>query len=142
MAKRTGKGRSTITNYERLLSLPAKIQNALQERKISMGHAKALMGLDDIAFQLALVDKIIETKMSVRQVEELVKAKKDGATQKNIKSKLNLPTAFQKVQNDLTSALSTKVSLKVSDSGKGQIVINFNDVQDFNRILALIESAE
>ena len=142
MAKRTGKGRSTITNYERLLNLPAKIQNALQERKISMGHAKALMGVEDIAFQIALVDRIIENKMSVRQVEELVKAKKDGTTQKNTKSKLQLPSAYQQVQDDLTSALSTKVSLKVNNAGKGQIVINFNDVEDFNRILALIETAE
>lgn len=139
MAKRVGKGRATISNYTRLLTLPEKVQRALKERELSMGHAKVLMGVDDIAFQLALFSNIIENKISVRQAEQLAKLHKEGPVSQNAAAKIKLPLAHQKVQDDLTSALSAKVKLKTNKAGKGQIVINFMNDEDLNRILDILE---
>lgn len=140
MAERVGKGRTTITNYTRLLKLPESIQNALKVGDISMGHAKALMGTEDIAFQLAVFNDILQKKMSVRQVEELMKWHREGGKQSETKSKPKLPTAHQKVQDHLASYLSTKVTLKANSAGKGQIVINFNNTDHLNRILDILDN--
>lgn len=140
MAERVGKGRTTITNYTRLLKLPESIQNALKIGDISMGHAKALMGTEDIAFQLAVFNDIVQKKMSVRQVEELMKWHREGGKPAEAKSKPKLPTAHQKVQDHLASYLSTKVTLKANSAGKGQIVINFNNTDHLNRILDILDN--
>ncbi len=139
MAERVGKGRATISNYTRLLSLPETIQKALQSREISMGHAKALLGTDDIAFQLALFGDIIANKMSVRQVEELIKRQKENAKSKPAKTRIPLPVAHQKVQDELASYLNTRVTLKTSPQGKGQIIINFDSDKELNSILDIID---
>lgn len=139
LAERVGKGRTTITNFTRLLTLPETIQKGLKEGAISMGHAKALLGTDDYAFQIATFKSIIDKQLSVRQTEDLVKLHKTNATAPKAKANKPLPAAYQKVQSDLASRLSAKVNLKADSKGKGQIVINFLNTEDLNRILALIE---
>lgn len=139
LAERVGKGRTTVTNFTRLLTLPETIQKGLKQNQISMGHAKALLGTDDYAFQIATFKSIIDKQLSVRQTEDLVKLHKNGATPPKAKSNKSLPPAYQKVQSDLASRLSAKVNLKTDSKGKGQIVINFLNTEDLNRILGLIE---
>ena len=141
LAERVGKARTTITNFTRLLSLPEAIQKGLKDSDISMGHAKALLGVDDYAFQMATYKNIIEKELSVRQTEDLVKLRKGTSTAK-AKSKKVLPQAYQNVQSELTSMLSTRVNLKADAKGKGQIVINFTNTDDLNRILDLLEASK
>ena len=140
LAERLGKGRTTITNFTRLLTLPENIQKGVQHGIIAMGHAKAVLGTDDIAFQLGAYNEIITKHLSVRQTENLIALHKQGHNNQNLKPKKKLPAAYQKVQNELASALSTKVSLKTDAKGKGQIVINFTDTEDLNRILDILEA--
>lgn len=137
LADRVGKNRSTITNYLRLLKLPPAIQGGLKGAVLSMGHARAIVGLKEADLQLFVFKEIQNKKLSVRQTEELIsqlQAKKAGK-----KAAPKLPTAFTKVQDDLAGYLGTKVNLKVSQKGNGQIVINFMNNEDLNRILELIE---
>ncbi|MDC0230940.1 ParB/RepB/Spo0J family partition protein [Aureispira] len=140
LAERLGKGRTTITNFTRLLTLPENIQKGVQHGIIAMGHAKALLGTDDIAFQLGAYNEIVTKHLSVRQTENLIALHKQGQNNQNLKLKKRLPAAYLKVQNELASALSTKVSLKTDAKGKGQIVINFTDTEDLNRILDILEA--
>ncbi len=144
MAERVGKGRTTITNYTRLLNLPENIQKALQIGDITMGHAKALMATDDIAFQLAVFHDIVNKKLSVRQVEELMRWKKEGKKgNQPLKTTRNgLSPAHQKVQDTLANFLDTKVTLKTNESGKGQIIISFEDTDKLNRILDVLDKEE
>ena len=142
LAERVGKARTTITNFTRLLSLPETIQKGLKENNISMGHAKVLLGIDDYAFQMATYKNIIEKELSVRQTEDLVKLRKGTANGAKGKGKKALPQAYQKVQSELTSMLSTRVNLKADAKGKGQIVINFTNTDDLNRILDLLEASK
>jgi ParB family chromosome partitioning protein len=142
LADRVSKKRSTVSNYLRLLKLPPVIQHALKDRKLSMGHARALVSVPDVTVQLDVLDKILKRGMSVRAVESYIQ-------QQNKKSK---PTAPQKeeaidpnliaVQDELASRFGTKVSLKQSASGKGQIVIHFNSTSELNNLLEIMEELE
>ncbi|MCK5338514.1 MAG: chromosome partitioning protein ParB, partial [Bacteroidales bacterium] len=132
------KNRSTITNYLRLLKLPAEIQLALRDDKISMGHARALINVTDPEIQLGILKKIIARDLSVRQVEELVRnfqvlppvTKKDP---------VELPEFFNSTAVELRDKLGTNVNIRRNNNGKGQIVISFESDQDFSRILALLD---
>ena len=140
LAERMGKGRATVTNFTRLLGLPDTIQKGLKNGLISMGHAKAIMGVDDIAYQLAVFNESITKQLSVRQVENLISSYKNS-TSKGKAQKPKLAESYKKVQTDLSSLMSTKVTLKANDQGKGQIVINFGDTNELNRILDIIEKS-
>lgn len=137
LAERMGKGRATVSNFVRLLNLPEVVQKSLKIGDISMGHAKVLLGLDDIALQLAVFNDILIKKLSVRQAESLVMTYKGKKTSN--KSNQRLPLAHQKVQDDLTNYFNTKVSLSANPNGKGKIVISFNDSEDLNRILDILD---
>lgn len=138
LSERIGKSRSAITNSMRLLTLPPAIQLGVREGKISMGHARALAGVKDIALQSSIYNQIIAERLSVRQTEELIAPKKASkkATKKNTNT---LPLAFQTVQTNLKNYLGAKVALKRQDNGTGHITINFANDEDLNRILELIE---
>ncbi len=138
LSERISKNRSTITNYLRLLKLPAEIQLALRDDKISMGHARALINVTDPEIQLGILKKIIARDLSVRQVEELVRnfqvlppvTKKDP---------VELPEFFNSTAVELRDKLGTNVNIRRNNNGKGQIVISFESDQDFSRILALLD---
>jgi len=137
MAERVGKKRSTISNSLRMLELPPSIQTGLRTGQISAGHAKALQGLDSVDKQIALFHKIIKEKLSVRETEKAVQLKNLN-TSSNSSSK-ELSIEYRDVQRNLRKQLGAKVDIKMKGRHKGQIVIPFSDVDEFNRLLELIE---
>ena len=137
LADRVGKNRSTVTNYLRLLRLPPEIQVAIKEAKISMGHARCLVGIEDIGLQLSIFKETIERQLSVRALEQLIKQQNAG--KKTAKKAAQLPHEYRDVQNRLVNQLGTKVDLKVGNKGQGEINIKFASTEELNRILDLID---
>lgn len=140
LSERVGKNRSTITNYLRLLKLPAPIQIALQNKTMDMGHARALLALDNTAEQMRIF-KLIETEhLSVRKVEELVKQAQNGKTNaKSNNNKTALPEEFQVLKDSLSRFFQTKVQLTCSDKGKGKISIPFSNEEELEHIIELFD---
>lgn len=139
LAERVGKKRATIANYLGLLKLPPDIQLAIKHDEISMGHAKALINLEDVDLQLSVYHDIVDKGMSVRQTENLVKDMPKHRTLKPRKSeKTQLPYILQKVQDHLSSHLSCKVEVKPIKGGKGQIIISYYSENDLERLIDLI----
>ncbi len=138
MSGRVGKKRSTITNYLRLLKLQPLIQAGLRDRMISMGHARALVNVDDEELQLDLYHKTIEKEWSVRQVEEAVRKNKEPKTA-TAKTAQELPAEFVDIKDELTEFLDVNVDLKRSKRGKGRIVIPFNNDRELNRLIKLLK---
>lgn len=135
VAERMGKDRSTVANFIRLLKLPPDIQLAVRNGQLSMGHARALINVDTIDKQIYIYKEIKEKGLSVRQTEELVRNlyKQSGAVKKTSKS--SLPPAYQKIQDNLASYFSTRVKLKNSRNGNGQIIIDYYSQEELTKIL-------
>jgi ParB family transcriptional regulator, chromosome partitioning protein len=140
LSKKIGKDRSTISNYIRLLALPAEIQLALRDNKISMGHARALITIGDINTQLLLLHRIFEKRLSVREVEEIVRTLSSEKILPAQKEKAELPLKFQQAREILNNKLNTRVDMKVNSKGNGTIIISFLSHEDFDRILSEIEA--
>jgi ParB family chromosome partitioning protein len=142
LGDRVGKNRTTVNNYIRLLKLPPDIQIALRDNKITMGHARALINIDNIETKLAVFRRIVEEDLSVRQVEEIVRNLANGAAlPKNRKDKPNLKYEFTQLQYKLSSHFGTKVHLKCDEQSRGEIKIPFTSEEDLNRILELLSFA-
>lgn len=142
LGDRVGKNRTTVNNYLRLLKLPPSIQAAIRDQQLSMGHARALINIEDVEKQLALFKKIVAEELSVRQVEALVKAINEGKQEKQTgNSGLNPVRKYEltKIQQRLASHFGTKVSLKADQKNKGEIKIPFSSASDLNRILEILE---
>lgn len=136
VSKRVGKERSTVTNYIRLLKLPPEIQVAVRDNIISMGHARAIVSIDDPVQQLAIFREIMSKQMSVRETEGAVRKNSGVKPKKNPDITTgNLPFEFRKIQNVLTSQLESKVEIKLSGKKNGKIIIPFDSTDDLNRIL-------
>lgn len=136
VAERMGKERSTVTNYIRLLKLPPDIQVAVRNAKLSMGHARTLIAVENVEKQLFIFGEIMKNGLSVRQTEELVRKVnhiEKGNVKKPVKS--NLPPAYQKIQDNLSTHFSTKVNLDRSKNGKGSISIEFYSDEELDSIL-------
>ena len=138
LGERVGKNRTTVTNYLRLLKLPPDIQVGVRDGKISMGHARALIGLENADLQLTVYKKILQQDLSVRKVEDLVRSLGDAPKPKEKPGK-ELDYETKKVQNQLSSHFGTKVVINSNDKHKGKIQIPFNSVDDLNRILEIID---
>ena len=143
LSERVGKNRATITNYLRLLNLPAKTQLAISEGKLTMGHARALVSVADPERHAQLVDKVIDEELSVRQLEEILFAEKEENKIKPIrpvkKDKEALPEEFQTSQNTLRKHFQSKVDIRRTRRGKGTVTIYFNSDDDFNRLMKLLD---
>ncbi|MGZ3814065.1 MAG: ParB/RepB/Spo0J family partition protein [Mucilaginibacter sp.] len=139
LSERVSKNRSTVTNYLRLLKLPPTIQASIRDGQISMGHAKALITLDDAMMQIYIHQQVIAHGLSVRKVEELVRDLQRSPSKKEGKQPEPLSFQIQKIQDDLASKFSTKVKLKVGSQGKGTIEIPFLSEDDLNRILEMLD---
>jgi ParB family chromosome partitioning protein len=140
LGDRVGKNRTTVNNYLRLLKLPPDIQLGLKEQKISMGHARAIINIDDIDKQLNVFNKIIAEDLSVRKVEALVRDIMSGSTAEKEKSPAKeIPYEVKNVQNKLSSHFGTKIGLKINEKNKGEIKIPFLSKDDLNRILDILE---
>ena len=130
LGKKVSKNRSTVANFLRLLKLPIEIQKALRDDKITMGHARALLALSNEKEMLLTLNEILENNLSVRAVEE-----KRKAQLKSLNATLALSRYELRMQNNMAYQLSSKVNIKKKASGKGQIIISFNNQEDLNRIL-------
>jgi ParB family transcriptional regulator, chromosome partitioning protein len=140
LSERVGKKRSTVANYLRLLKLPAEIQLAIRTKDISMGHARALINIDDEKKQVTLARRVINEGLSVRQVEEVVKGKKEKEQELKLKKggKPDLSFTQQRIQEDLTDFLSANVQLQSNSKGKGKISIPFTSEKELERIVELL----
>ncbi|MGL5637704.1 MAG: ParB/RepB/Spo0J family partition protein [Bacteroidales bacterium] len=144
LSERVGKNRSTITNYLRLLKLPAGIQMGIKDKKIDMGHARALISIEDPGIQLMVYEEIIKQGLSVRKVEEIVRSLNAGENVDEIvtkKAKKNaMPEEFTLLKRHLTNFFSSKVQLTMNEKGKGKISIPFESEEDLERLIALLDS--
>ncbi|WP_423149030.1 ParB/RepB/Spo0J family partition protein [Rubrolithibacter danxiaensis] len=139
LGDRVSKNRSTVTNYLRLLKLPPVIQISIRDNEISMGHAKALLGVEDADKQLYVHQQIISNELSVRKAEELVREIQKHGVKKKEKKQEPVSFQYQKIQDDLASKFATRVKLKVQGKGKGAIEIPFMSEEDLSRILELLD---
>lgn len=144
LSQRVGKKRATISNYIRLLKLPAEIQMGLKDGKISMGHARSLLGIEDPEVQLAFYEQIMSDELSVRALEQMVKTYNepdDTPTPRPKKSNSNrlLNDEVKLLTKRFRSLFGTKVSMTLSDKGKGKIAIPFDNNDQLEHILALLD---
>lgn len=139
LGDRVSKNRSTVTNYLRLLKLPPSIQASIRDGALTMGHAKALINIDDPAKQLYLHQHIIQQGLSVRKVEELVREMQKTPIKKEGKQPEPVSYQLQKIQDDLASRFSSRVTLKVGSKGNGVIEIPFLSEDDLGRILEMLD---
>lgn len=143
LSKRVGKGRATIANFLRLLKLPGNIQVALKEKRIDMGHAKALLSLSSHADQIAVFDETVKNGYSVREVEELIRKMKSGeeggdAAKTQQKSKKQ-DAVYHQLKKHLTQFFQTPVQLTCTEKGNGKISIKFKNEQELERIIAIFD---
>ncbi len=139
MSDKVGKNRTTITNYLRLLKLPAEVQLDIRDDKISMGHARALITLDDTEQQLFITKQIVEKGLSVREVEKMVRIINNPEEKKIKKTKDALPENYKSIKDSLIHHFSSKIEIKRNNRGRGNIVIPFASDKDFDRILTLLK---
>ena len=139
LGERVSKNRSTVTNYLRLLKLPPAIQASIREGEITMGHAKALITIDDPTKQIYIHQHIIQQGLSVRKTEELVRDMQRAPVKKEGKQPEPISFQVQKIQDDLASKFSSRVKLKIGGQGRGTIEIPFLSESDLSRILEIMD---
>ncbi len=139
MAERVGKKRTTVTNYLRLLRLPAEIQFAIKARKITMGHAKSLLGIENPKAQLKLANQIIEQDLSVRQTEAKIQKLNEGKKEKKEKEVMELPDNFFKVIETLGKYFNNNISVKRNAKGEGELTIRFSSDIEMDNFLKTLE---
>ena len=140
LSERVGKNRSTVTNFLRLLKLPPDIQAALKDNTISMGHAKALLGIDHLQTLLSIFKETVEKNLSVRQTEELVKSVSAKPKKIQEAAKKSASDVFlRKLQDEIGSSLATKVNIIRTREGKGEIAIKFYSDDDLNRLSEILK---
>jgi len=146
VASRMGKSRAAISNTLRLLQLPPSIQRALREGQLSMGHARALLGTPDRAFQESMARRIVKEDLSVRQVEEAVRARNDGAGAKGssaveVPGRMR-PAGLAELEELLGDHLDTRVKIRLGAGGKGTLTVDFAGLDDLERVYRVITQAE
>lgn len=139
LGERVSKNRSTVSNYLRLLKLPPVVQASIREGEISMGHAKALITIDDPTKQIFIHQHIIKEGLSVRKTEELVRDMQTAPIKKEGKQPEPISFQIQKIQDDLASKFSSRVKLKIGGQGRGTIEIPFLSESDLTRILEIMD---
>ena len=148
LSDRVGKKRATIANYLRLLKLPAQIQLAIRDKKISMGHARAIINIEDPDTQFMIFEQILKYDFSVRKVEEIVR---ELVNPRPEKPETDAPQAgkqknelgdYIELQKHLSRRFDTKVELKRNEAGKGKIVISFKSDEELEKIIELLDKIE
>ncbi len=139
LSSRVAKKRSTVANYLRLLQLPAEIQIALRDKELSMGHARALAGIDDPKKQLKIFKTVTEKGLSVRKTEELARNAVNGTSSKPAPKTPQLTYEQKKVKEDLERYLDTGIQIAKNNKGGGKLVINYNSEADLKRIIDLLD---
>ena len=156
LSERVGKKRTTVTNYLRLLKLPAEVQMGVKNKKIDMGHARALITMDDPVAQLSLYNMILEEGLSVRRVESMVKEYDEGTPIQQLKesgerksksgkltaSRLQSPDDFDVLKQHLSAYFQTDVQFSYNKQGKGKITIPFDSPEDLERIIVMFDKMQ
>jgi len=137
LGDRVGKKRATVANYLRLLNLPVEIQTSIREKKISMGHARALLGIEDSDFQLEVFSRILSQDLSVRQVEGL--AKKSRIAQPPGKVPEEIRSDYEDLREHLSHYFGATIEFRRSNKGSGRIVIPFKSDEDLQRIVSILD---
>lgn len=140
MAERVGKKRASVTNYLRLLKLPAKVQHDLKVGILSVGHAKVLLGVEDQALQEQLCDLVIRNDLSVRQLEEKIRRTAKGETPRE-EPRQELPDAYYRVLEHMGRYFGDNISLRRSPSGKGTMTVRFNSDEEMDRFLKALDES-
>ncbi len=140
MSSRVGKKRSTIANYLRLLKLPAIIQKGLIDKLISMGHARAIITVEDPETQTRIFNQTIKNGYSVRKVEEIVRELSAEKSSESKETKQKYPKEFQGIKKQLDSIFNSKIDFTVNEKGKGKIVIPFKSASELEKIVKIIEN--
>ncbi len=144
ISERVGKSRAAVTNYMRLLKLPAQVQMALKNHEIEMGHARALLAIDSPSQQIKLFREVQQQQYSVRKVEELINALKSGDDVKTAKGKIaaktQLPEEFNILKDRLAQFFQAKVQMTCSPKGKGKITLHFDNEEQLERIMNALDS--
>ena len=141
MSQRVGKKRATVANYLRLLKLPPVIQIAIRENKITMGHAKALLGLEEDKEKIKVTDTIIKRGLSVRETEALVQKMNNPSAEKGTEEIPELPPHYCRVIEALGRVCNNNVSAKRSEKGIGTVTLHFSGDQEFNNFLTALEQS-
>ena len=146
LAERVGKNRATVSNTIRLLKLPAKVQHDIKVGLLSMGHAKAILGVDDPEKQEQLCDLVIKDGMSVRELEALVRKMLEEPTTTTAKTAQNrtqeLPDDYYKILSHVGRFFSNEISLKRSSSGKGTMTIKFSSDEEVKAFVKALEDKQ
>jgi ParB family chromosome partitioning protein len=140
-AIRVGKKRASVTNFLRLLKLPAKIQHDLQVGLLSVGHAKVLLGIEDETLQETLCDMVIREGLSVRQLEDKIK-KLDTPKKENTSTGQDLPEEYFKVLEIVGKYFENNISLKRGNGGKGTMTIHFKSDEEVKNFLSALEDSK
>ena len=141
LSEKVGKKRSTISNYLRLLRLPAVIQKAIREQEITMGHARALINIQEPETQVMVYRQVVKYDFSVRKTEDIVRkiSSEDGEGTPQVKKSTPFPDEYRDLKNHLTKYFNTGVVFKINELGKGKIEIPFNDPKDLERIIGIFD---
>ena len=146
ISERVGKSRTAVTNYMRLLKLPAEVQMALKNKALDMGHARALLSIESPSLQLKLFREVTKHGYSVRQVEEMTQRLKGGddvqTATKKLSTRQQLPEQYGQWCDSLSKALGQKVKLICSDSGKGKLSIPFASAEELQQLMEKLNVSE
>jgi ParB family chromosome partitioning protein len=141
LSDRVGKQRSTVSNYLRLLKLPAEIQLGIRNKHLMMGHARTLVNIEDPKQQISVYYKIVDGDLSVRQAEELVRHLQSEKIKDpdKVERKKKLNEDYHQLSEHLNKLFSTKVNFRINEKGKGKIVIAFDTPDEMERILGVFD---
>ena len=141
LADKVAKDRTTVTNYLRLLKLPPQIQTAVRDGKITMGHARAIINVNDLVLQLKIYNDIIENELSVRKVEDLVResARKKSGSSSETKNATSRDIELKNIEERLTRKYESKIDIKHRANGSGQLIFSYFSTDDLNRIIELLD---
>ncbi len=139
LSDRVGKKRSTVSNYLRLLKLPAEIQKGIRDKQILMGHARALVNVNEKEHQLSIFNMAVTQDLSVRKIEELVREANAGTFGKEKVKAVSLAKEYESLKEHLSKHFDSKIDLKRNDKGKGKIIIPFKSDDDLERILGILD---
>lgn len=139
LSERIGKKRATVANFLRLLRLPAEVQLGLRDKRVDMGHARALLAIDDPKKQLRLYNQIVKEGLSVRKVEELVKAMRDDSSDTPSRKNTKTSHDFDILKEHLSSRFATKVQFACNDKGRGRITFNFSNEAELERLITIFD---
>lgn len=143
LSERIGKKRATIANFLRLLRLPAEVQLGLRDKRVDMGHARALLSIEDPTQQLRLYNQILKEGLSVRRVEEIAKAVREGgAVPKTAVKAASVPNEYDVLSRHMSQRFETPVAFTCNKSGRGKITFSFKNESELERLIAIFDNVK